>query len=471
MSVGALPRPDRPRGAVPSDDCARMSPSSRGTTPAPSPNGGAAVSRPAGTDPEPLRGRVRGCAALTVPVVALTWAPALQFPAWQWAALGLTVPVVTWGALPIYRSALDEVRRGRAALDVLATLTVWTALALSALSLLVGSAGASDHRQAVPLTVIGADGAGRLHLEVAAAVTTVVLGARLARGRGPTGPETWFGPAILFTAVVGAFFWFGAGAGRPAALEVTLAVLVSSLPVALALDGPAMASAAADAIRRRGITLPDRDAVRVASRVTALLIAGSDTLGPDGGPVGARTRGLGPTAVARLRGLGLDPVLLTGHTEAVARRHADPAGVEAVVACLRPGETAAAVRRVQASGGVVAVVSGDVDEAPTLAAADLGISLSSAMAADVVADSDPAAVVEFLRLARSLPATGRACRAWAAATVALAVPLAAAGLLHPALGLGVVLVGAAGVAAISHGLRGPSPEWTPPRRADLGEAP
>ncbi|MFB9383339.1 hypothetical protein ACFFTK_09330 [Pseudonocardia petroleophila] len=435
---------------------------------------GAAVARSGRADRGPLHARVRGCAVLTVPVVVLTWVPPLQFPAWQWVGLLLTAPIITWGALPLYRSALAEIRRGSAAVNVLATLTVSAAFAMSVHSLFAGPAGAPGYRQAMSLTVIWGDGSGQLHLEVVAVVTTAALGARwLAGGPRPTGASTWFVPTVLFAAAIGAFFWFGAGAGRPAALEIALAVLVASCPVALALDRPAAALAAADALRRFGITLRGMPALTVASRVSAVLIAGSATLGPDGARAGAGTQPLGPTAVARLRGLDLDPVLLASGADDVARAHADLAGVETVVAGLRPAETAAAVRRLQEAGAVVAVITGDPDEAPALAAADLGISLSSAVdVADVViADTDPAAVVELVRLGRCLPATARAARRWTAATVTLAVPLAAAGLLHPAVAVGTVLIGAAGVAAISHGLRGPSPEWTQIHRADHGESP
>ncbi|MBW0088837.1 cation-translocating P-type ATPase [Pseudonocardia sp. KRD-184] len=477
MSVNALQRTDLPPGADASAEHAHAPPRV-GDSPLP-PTGSAAEARAAvARSGRPgrgaLPGRVRGCAVLTVPVAVLTWVPPLQFPAWQWVGVLLTVPIVTWGALPLYRSALAAVRRGSAALDVLAALTVSAAFGMSVYSLLAGPAGASGYRQAVPLTVVWGDGSGQLHLEVAAVVTTAALGARqLAGGPDPAGVRTWFVPAVLFSAVGGASFWFGAGAGRTAALEIALAVLVASCPVALALERPAAALAATDALRRRGITLRATDAVVVASRVTALLIAGASTLGPDGVRAGAGTRPLGPTAVARLRGLDLDPVLLAGGADDIARAYAGLAGVDTVVAGLRPAETAAAVRRLQEAGAVVAVISGDPDEVPALAAADLGISLSPAadVADVVIAGTDPTVAVELVRLGRCLPDTARAAGRWAAGTVTLAVPLAAAGLLHPDVAVGTVLIGAAGVAAISHGLRGPSPEWTHLHLADHGESP
>ncbi len=75
-------------------------------TSAPDDDNGAASE--ADRDPviESLRQRVVITAALTIPVVLLSMIPALQFEFWQWAALTLAAPVVTWGAWPFHRAAL-----------------------------------------------------------------------------------------------------------------------------------------------------------------------------------------------------------------------------------------------------------------------------------------------------------------------------------------------------------------------------
>ena len=53
----------------------------------------------------PLRRRLAISAALTLPVLALSMIPALQFDDWQWLALELATPVVVWGAWPFHRAA------------------------------------------------------------------------------------------------------------------------------------------------------------------------------------------------------------------------------------------------------------------------------------------------------------------------------------------------------------------------------
>ena len=66
----------------------------------------------------------------------------------------------------------------------------------------------------------------------------------------------------------------------------------------------------------------------------------------------------------------------------------------------------------------------------------------------------------------------RAGRRWAAGVTVPAVVLATTGLLHPAVAaLGPLLLGAAGVAAIVQGLRGPSPEWDALRPPPPSEEP
>src|ERR1700754_3232007 len=66
-----------------------------------------------------LRQRLAVCAALSLPVVVLSMVPAAPFPLWQWTALGLTTPVALWGALPLHRAALANLRHASATMDTL----------------------------------------------------------------------------------------------------------------------------------------------------------------------------------------------------------------------------------------------------------------------------------------------------------------------------------------------------------------
>ena len=82
-------------------------------------------------------------------------------------------------------------------------------------------------------------------------------------------------------------------------------------------------------------------------------------------------------AVARLRGLGLRPVLLTGDNAATARAVADAAGIEEVISEALPAAKARVIADLQAVGRAVAMVGDGVNDGPALAAARLGLALGS----------------------------------------------------------------------------------------------
>ena len=75
-------------------------------------------------------------------------------------------------------------------------------------------------------------------------------------------------------------------------------------------------------------------------------------------------------AVAELRALGLTPVMLTGDNEAAARAIADEVGIEQVIAGVLPSGKVDAVRELQASGKVVAMVGDGIHDAAALSTAD-----------------------------------------------------------------------------------------------------
>jgi Cu+-exporting ATPase len=151
-------------------------------------------------------------------------------------------------------------------------------------------------------------------------------------------------------------------------------------------------------------------------------------------------------AVRRLRDLGLTPVLLTGDHQRVADAVAAQVGIDTVIAGVLPAGKVEAVRRLQDSGRVVAMVGDGVNDAPALARADLGIALGTGTDATIEA-SDLTLVRGDLRLAadairlsqRTLGVIkGNLC--WAFAYNVAALPVAAAGLLNPMLaGLAMAL--------------------------------
>jgi P-type Cu+ transporter len=142
-------------------------------------------------------------------------------------------------------------------------------------------------------------------------------------------------------------------------------------------------------------------------------------------------------AIAQLRALDLQPVLLTGDNEATARAVAAEVGIEEVVAEVLPAEKAAVVERLQGEGRIVAMVGDGVNDAPALAQADLGLAIGTGTdvaieASDVTLISgDPRAVGDAIRLSRRTLATIKGNLFWAFAYNVAALPLAAAGFLNP----------------------------------------
>jgi Cu+-exporting ATPase len=144
-------------------------------------------------------------------------------------------------------------------------------------------------------------------------------------------------------------------------------------------------------------------------------------------------------AVARLRGLGLTPVLLTGDHEVVARAVAAEVGIDAehVVAGVLPADKVSVVRRWQDEGHAVAMVGDGVNDAAALAQADLGLAMGTgtdvAMEAGdlVLVRGDLRLAANAIRLSRRTLGTIRGNLFWAFGYNVAAIPLAAAGLLNP----------------------------------------
>ncbi len=142
-------------------------------------------------------------------------------------------------------------------------------------------------------------------------------------------------------------------------------------------------------------------------------------------------------AVADLRRLGLEPVLLTGDRRAVAEAVAAEVGIEQVHAEVTPERKLEVVRELQASGRVVAMVGDGVNDAAALAGADLGLAMGTGtdvaiQASDLtLVKGDLATAVDAVRLSRATLRTIKGNLFWAFAYNVAAIPLAVAGLLNP----------------------------------------
>ncbi|MGH3763804.1 MAG: heavy metal translocating P-type ATPase [Pseudonocardiaceae bacterium] len=142
-------------------------------------------------------------------------------------------------------------------------------------------------------------------------------------------------------------------------------------------------------------------------------------------------------AVRLLRALGLNPILLSGDNETVARAVAAEVGIDAVIAGVLPEEKVEEVRRLQRAGRVVAMVGDGVNDAAALAQADLGLAMGTGTDAAIEASDitlvrgDLRVVADAIRLSRRTLRTIQGNLFWAFGYNVAALPLAAAGLLNP----------------------------------------
>jgi len=145
-------------------------------------------------------------------------------------------------------------------------------------------------------------------------------------------------------------------------------------------------------------------------------------------------------AVARLRRLGLDVVMLTGDQPATAQAVARAVGIEQVSAGLLPDAKLVEIERRQAVGEVVAMVGDGINDAPALAKADLGLAIGSGTdvaieAGDVtLMRADLSLVAESIELSRSTDRVMRQNLFWAFVYNVIGIPIAA-GVLYPAFGI------------------------------------
>jgi P-type Cu+ transporter len=231
-------------------------------------------------------------------------------------------------------------------------------------------------------------------------------------------------------------------------------------------------------LRELGIAIPPRLASQWAqweqAGQTAVLVGWDGRL-RGALAVGDAVRPSASAAVAGLRRLGLRPVLLTGDNEPTARAVAAAVGIEEVIAGILPAAKAAAVRDLQARGHRVAMVGDGVNDAPALAAADLGMAVVSGTdvaisAADLILLREDLQVVpDAIRLARAARATIRRNLAWAFGYNVAAVPLAALGFLSPVIAAAAMTLSSVLVVASSLRLRRfnpsrPAAAWIAPRR-------
>ena len=177
----------------------------------------------------------------------------------------------------------------------------------------------------------------------------------------------------------------------------------------------------------QSLELQGKTAMLVAANKKALgIIAVADTL-----------KEHSAEAVAELKKLAVETIMLTGDNERTANAIAKQVEIDRVIANVLPGEKADVIKKLQAEGKVVAMVGDGINDAPALAQSDIGIAVGSG--SDVAKETggiilvkdDLRDVVAGIKLSKATMRKIKQNLFWALAYNTLAIPIAAVGLLNP----------------------------------------
>ena len=126
-----------------------------------------------------LKSRLTASIALGVPVALVSMFSVLQFANWQWYALMLSAPVVTWGAWPFHRAALMNARHRSTTMDTLISLGIVAAVSWSVWALVWGHTATKSVHDSMTSMGSGV----HVYFEVAVAVTIFLLAGRYFEAR------------------------------------------------------------------------------------------------------------------------------------------------------------------------------------------------------------------------------------------------------------------------------------------------
>lgn len=252
---------------------------------------------------------------------------------------------------------------------------------------------------------------------------------------------------------------------RAEGLSIPEAVDFETLPgrgVAAMVDGVRCVGGNRRLMNENGISVPEYPELASQGKTPLYFAAGGEYLGAI-----AAADVLKPdsaAAVAEMKKMRLDVVMLTGDNEGTASAIARQAGINHVIAEVLPGDKAGAVRQLQEQGRKVLMVGDGINDAPALVTADVGMAIGAGT--DIAVDSAQVVLMsgslsgmaQAVALSKATIRNIKQNLFWAFFYNTLCIPVAA-GALYPALGwqlspmLGAAAMSVSSVFVVSNALR------------------
>ncbi len=228
-----------------------------------------------------------------------------------------------------------------------------------------------------------------------------------------------------------------AHANDNASYEVTDLREYSGQGVSARFDGVDCLLGSAAFARSQGVALDDAALTAIQAAGRSVIVVARDGMLLGSIALADRLRESSRDAVARLRGMGLRVVMLSGDNEATARAIAQQAGLDEYLAEVLPQDKAQHIARFKTGGTVVGMVGDGINDAPALAAADVSFAMKSGSdialeAADItLMRNDLMSVADAIDLSRATLRKIKQNLFFAFAYNVLGIPLAMLGMLNP----------------------------------------